>query len=219
MSLIYILEDDESIAELVKSALELSNINVKKFFNSKDFFNGLKSEMPDMTILDIMLPDNNGLEVISQLKMKYPSLPVIFLSAMNSELDKVKGLELGAEDYITKPFGVMELVARIKTVLRRSTSVNSVIVEDDMWINTEKMTVVKDGKKIILTPKEFQLLIVLIENKGKVLKREDLLNKVWGYDYVGETRTVDNHIKQLRNKTQSEKIDTVFGVGYRWKEE
>ena len=219
MSLVYILEDDESIAELVKSALELSNINVKKFFSSKDFFAGLESEMPDMTILDIMLPDNNGLEVLSQLKMKYPSLPVIFLSAMNSELDKVKGLELGAEDYITKPFGIMELVARVKTVLRRSVPANNVMVEDDMWINTEKMTVIKDGEKIILTPKEFQLLIVLIENKGKVLKREDLLNKVWGYDYAGETRTVDNHIKQLRNKTQSEKIDTVFGVGYRWKEE
>jgi len=151
--------------------------------------------------------------------MKYPSLPVIFLSAMNSELDKVKGLELGAEDYITKPFGIMELVARVKTVLRRSVPANNVMVEDDMWINTEKMTVIKDEEKIILTPKEFQLLIVLIENKGKVLKREDLLNKVWGYDYAGETRTVDNHIKQLRNKTQSEKIDTVFGVGYRWKEE
>jgi two-component system alkaline phosphatase synthesis response regulator PhoP len=219
MSLVYILEDDESIAELVKSALELSNINVKKFFSSKDFFAGLESEMPDMTILDIMLPDNNGLEVLSQLKMKYPSLPVIFLSAMNSELDKVKGLELGAEDYITKPFGIMELVARVKTVLRRSVPANNVMVEDDMWINTEKMTVIKDEEKIILTPKEFQLLIVLIENKGKVLKREDLLNKVWGYDYAGETRTVDNHIKQLRNKTQSEKIDTVFGVGYRWKEE
>ena len=219
MSLVYILEDDESIAELVKSALELSNINVKKFFSSKDFFAGLESEMPDMTILDIMLPDNNGLEVLSQLKMKYPSLPVIFLSAMNSELDKVKGLELGAEDYITKPFGIMELVARVKTVLRRSVPANNVMVEDDMWINTEKMTVIKDEEKIILTPKEFQLLTVLIQNKGKVLKREDLLNKVWGYDYAGETRTVDNHIKQLRNKTQSEKIDTVFGVGYRWKEE
>lgn len=218
MSLVYILEDDESIAELVKSALELSNINVKKFFSSKDFFIGLESKMPDMAILDIMLPETNGFEVITQIKTKYSSLPVIFLSAMNSELAKVKGLELGAEDYITKPFGIMELVARVKAVLRRAIP-NNVIVEEDMWIDTEKMTVVKDGEKIVLTPKEFLLLTVLIQNKGKVLKREDLLNKVWGYDYIGETRTVDNHIKQLRNKTKSEKIDTVFGVGYRWKEE
>jgi len=218
MSLVYILEDDESIAELVKSALELSNINVKKFLNSKDFFIGLESKMPDMAILDIMLPETNGFEVITQIKTKYSSLPVIFLSAMNSELAKVKGLELGAEDYITKPFGIMELVARVKAVLRRAIP-NNVIVEEDMWIDTGKMTVVKDGEKIVLTPKEFLLLTVLIQNKGKVLKREDLLNKVWGYDYIGETRTVDNHIKQLRNKTKSEKIDTVFGVGYRWKEE
>ena len=218
MSLVYILEDDESIAELVKSALELSNINVKKFLNSKDFFIVLESEMPDMAILDIMLPETNGFEVITQIKTKYSSLPVIFLSAMNSELAKVKGLELGAEDYITKPFGIMELVARVKAVLRRAIP-NNVIVEEDMWIDTGKMTVVKDGEKIVLTPKEFLLLTVLIQNKGKVLKREDLLNKVWGYDYIGETRTVDNHIKQLRNKTKSEKIDTVFGVGYRWKEE
>lgn len=221
MSRVYILEDDATITELVRCTLELSGIDVSSYGNANDFFGALSLGLPDMAILDIMLPDMDGFKVITKVKREYPDLPVVFLSALGSEIDKVKGLELGAEDYITKPFGVMELTARVKAVLRRhvpQASESDVITEGNMVIDSRRLKVTVDGEEVEITHKAFLLLAALVRNKGRVMSRTDLLNKVWGYDYIGETRTVDNHIKILRNKTNTDRIETVFGVGYKWKE-
>lgn len=210
---IYLLEDDKSIAELVKCALEMSNLQVTCFETVSSFLAATEGCMPAVALLDIMLPDGNGLDVLAKLKQKSPTTGVIMLSALGQETDKVKGLNLGADDYIAKPFGVLELTARVNALLRRFAPVAS-IVRGDLSLDEDTMTATLRGTKLELNNKEFNLLKYLMQKEGKALTRENILNAVWGYD-EGETRTVDNHIARLR-KLGIDYIETVFGVGYKF---
>lgn len=209
---VYLLEDDRNIAELVKCALEMSNIAVECFETIASFTDAVEKAPPAAALLDIMLPDGNGLDVLPKLKQKYPAMGVIVLSALGQETDKVRGLNLGADDYIAKPFGVLELVARVNAALRR-TAKSSVLKVGELEMNFDNMTVVYRGKPLTLNNKEFQLLKFCAANEGKVLPRDTLLTEVWGYD-DGETRTLDNHIARLRKLGLN--FETVFGVGYRF---
>ena len=198
---VYVLEDDESIRELVTMALEMAQISIKSFSKISDFLEAIDKELPIVILLDIMLPDGNGLDVLTKVKAKYPHIQCIMLSALSQELDKVKGLNSGADDYITKPFSTLELIARVKAALRRC--VNEEKILDDLIINKDKMEVTYKGKVLELNNKEYQL-------------RERLINAIWGYDYLGESRTIDNHILRLR-KLGFSQIETIFGVGYKFR--
>ncbi|MFR7880911.1 MAG: response regulator transcription factor [Christensenellales bacterium] len=193
---VYVLEDDESIRELVTMALEMAQISIKSFSKISDFLEAIDKELPIVILLDIMLPDGNGLDVLTKVKAKYPHIQCIMLSALSQELDKVKGLNSGADDYITKPFSTLELIARVKAALRRC--VNEEKILDDLIINKDKMEVTYKGKVLELNNKEYQLLLYFVENPDVVLSRERLINAIWGYDYLGESRTIDNHILRLR---------------------
>lgn len=215
MSKVYLLEDDKSICELVSCALESSGIRVKTFNTVRDFSAAMQEERPDLCLLDIMLPDGNGLDVLTDVTKTY-GVPCIMLSALGQELDKVRGLNLGAQDYITKPFGIMELTARVNAALRLRTRRSSFRYESGgLKIDGDAATVVYDGETLSLNPKEFKLLCCLAENEGRVMPRDRLLMEVWGYD-VGETRTVDNHIARLRKLGLSDCIHTVHGLGYKF---
>ncbi len=210
---VYLLEDDQNIGELVKCALEMSNIPVECFGTIAAFTDAVDKAPPAAALLDIMLPDGNGLDVLPKLKQKYPAMGVIMLSALGQETDKVRGLNLGADDYIAKPFGVLELAARVNALLRRSGG-NVSLVRGDLSLDEETMTATLHGVKLELNNKEFNLLKYLMQKEGKALTRENILNAVWGYD-EGETRTVDNHVARLR-KMGIDYIETVFGVGYKF---
>lgn len=218
------VEDDENISELILATLQTSSYNSEVFSDYKELEKGLKENTPNLIILDIMLPGKDGLEIIRELKAHEitKDIPVIFLTAKGEELDKVKGLELGAEDYITKPFGVLELLARVKTVLRRGYKADEVGISSDLMIDFKSKEVRVGQKKIKLTFKEFELLEHLYKNSGIVLSRENLLDKVWGYSYdVDTTRTVDMHIKSIRQKLSDsvenpKYIETVRGYGYKF---
>lgn len=211
---VYVLEDDESIRELVTMALEMAQISIKSFSKISDFLEAIDKELPIVILLDIMLPDGNGLDVLTKVKAKYPHIQCIMLSALSQELDKVKGLNSGADDYITKPFSMLELIARVKAALRRC--VNEEKILDDLIINKDKMEVTYKGKVLELNNKEYQLLLYFVENPDVVLSRERLINAIWGYDYLGESRTIDNHILRLR-KLGFSQIETIFGVGYKFR--
>ena len=219
--MIYCVEDDDNIRELVIYTLETTGLKARGFADGSAFMEALAFDTPELILLDIMLPGDNGLELLKKLKSspKTKGIPVIMVTAKGSEYDKVVGLDSGADDYVTKPFGMMELVSRIKAVLRRSGK-----VEDRMDMETagvhmdvKKHEVTVDGKEISLTLKEFELLEKLMRNQGIVLTRDQLLTEIWGYDFDGETRTVDVHIRTLRQKLgeKGEIIQTVRGVGYR----
>ena len=226
MPLIYIIEDDEDINELLVYNLTKEGFKVKSFYNGKEPLKKLKLDNPDLIILDIMLPDLDGLEFCKKLKANPETehIPIIMLTAKSTEIDKVVGLELGADDYITKPFSIRELIARIKAVIRRSSRYikdKTVIIRDgDLEINTEKMEVKLYGKPIKLTNKEFKILIALINAKDKVLSREHILDLVWGNDIDVYDRTIDVHINKLRLKLEDygKKIKTVRGYGYMWED-
>lgn len=219
--MIYCVEDDDNIRELVIYTLETTGLKARGFADGSAFMEALAFDTPELILLDIMLPGDDGLELLKKLKSssKTKSIPVIMVTAKGSEYDKVVGLDSGADDYVTKPFGMMELVSRIKAVLRRTGK-----VEDRMdmetagvHIDVKKHEVTVDGKAISLTLKEFELLEKLMRNQGIVLTRDQLLTEIWGYDFDGETRTVDVHIRTLRQKLgdKGEIIQTVRGVGYR----
>ena len=218
---IYIVEDDASIRELESYALKSAGFETLGFENSRDFFAQMESHLPDLILLDIMLPGDDGMVLLKKLKSssKTKDIPVIMVTAKGSEYDKVIGLDSGADDYVTKPFGMMELVSRIKAVLRRSrkTEEKSQIELSGVCMNIKKHDVTVNGKEVALTLKEFELLEKLMLNKGIVLTRDQLLTEIWGYDFDGETRTVDVHVRTLRQKLgeKGDLIQTVRGVGYR----
>lgn len=218
--MIYCVEDDKNIRELVTYTLATTGMEAAGFEDGKTFWQEMKKQRPDLILLDIMLPEEDGMEILKKLKNTQGTqeIPVIMVTARSSEYDKVIGLDGGADDYITKPFGMMELVSRIKAVLRRTSPKGKkalAVRELAMDIGRHKVTV--EDEEITLTLKEFELLEKLLENRNVVLTRDRLLEEIWGYDYIGETRTVDVHIRTLRQKLKSagELIETVRGVGYR----
>lgn len=223
MKEIYIVEDDENIQELIIYALTSANFNVIGFSSSKEFYLKLNDSKPDLIILDIMLPGEDGISILKNLKsnIQTQDIPIIMLTAKSSELDKITGLDLGADDYITKPFSVLELISRIKAVLRRSSKDDlSVLKVNNIYLDKNTRIVTSNNTTIDLTFKEFELLEYLIINKNIVLNRSDLLTNIWGYDFAGETRTVDMHIASLRQKLASEgkNIITIRNIGYKLEE-
>lgn len=219
--MIYCVEDDDSIRELVVYTLESTGLKACGFPEGSSFMEALASETPELVLLDIMLPGEDGIELLKKLKSsnKTKDIPVIMVTAKGTEYDKVIGLDSGADDYVTKPFGMMELVSRIKAVLRRSgrSSREEEMENSGVRLNIKRHEVTVDGKPVALTLKEFELLERLMRNKNIVLTRDQLLGDIWGYDFDGETRTVDVHIRTLRQKLgdKGDLIETVRGVGYR----
>ncbi len=221
--MIFCVEDDSNIRELVVYTLETTGFQARGFEEGKSFLEALALETPDLILMDIMLPGEDGISLLKRLKnsSKTRDIPVIMVTAKGAEYDKVKGLDLGADDYVTKPFGMMELVSRIKAVLRRSGAAKKkaedIIVSGNLEINTKKHEVKADGEVVGLTLKEYELLKRLMENPNIVMTRDSLLEEIWGYDFDGETRTVDVHIRTLRQKLGKcgERVETVRGVGYR----
>lgn len=211
-SKVYILEDDSSICGLIKVALEMNGIEFAAYGCCADFLAAMEREQPQVALLDVMLPDGNGFEVLKKIKAAYPSVSCIMLSALGKEEDKVNGLNLGADDYVSKPFSVLELTARVNAALRRAGN-NNVARAGDLVVDYDSMSVLLKGRKLELNRKEYELLKYFVENAGKVLKRETLLNNIWGYE-SGETRTLDNHVARLR-KLGIDNLETVFGVGYK----
>lgn len=215
--MIYVVEDDKAIRNLVLYALKEKNYQVRGFEDGLNVVESLKNENVDLLILDIMLPEKDGIEILKEVR-EFSDIPIIMLTAKNDEYDKVLGLESGADDYITKPFSILELISRIKVVLRRSEKKDSEHLSyKNIRVNIKKRTAKIDGEKIDLTYKEFEMLLLFLSNIGNVITREDFLLKIWGYDYEGETRTVDVHIASLRNKLKSAgvHIKTVRNLGYK----
>ena len=221
MALIYIVEDDVNIREIESFSLKNSGYTIEDFECAKDFWRRITDKVPDLIVLDIMLPDEDGLSIVKKLRNRANTkhIPVMMVTAKTSEMDRVKGLDIGADDYLIKPFGVMELISRVKALLRRSMSLEDekVLVLDEIQLNNEKHVVHVNDEKVELTYKEFELLKLLMRNAGIVLQREDIMVKVWGTDYEGESRTLDMHIKTLRKKLgeSGNRIKTVRNVGYR----
>lgn len=221
--MIYYAEDDSSIRELVLYTLKTTGFEARGFENGEKLFEALSGgDIPQLLLLDIMLPGEDGIEIMKRLRRSGYEFPVIMVTAKNSEYDKVTGLDCGADDYISKPFGMMELIARIKAVLRRAERTESLAGGDilscgGVELDVRRHTVTVNGVPAELTLKEFELLRILMKNRNAVLTRDNLLESIWGYDCAGETRTVDVHIKTLRQKlgAGSEIIKTVRGVGYK----
>lgn len=221
--MIFCVEDDSNIRELVVYTLETTGFRARGFEDGKEFWETLALETPRLVLLDIMLPGEDGIEILKKLKSspRTREIPVIMVTAKGAEYDKVKGLDLGADDYVTKPFGMMELVSRVKAVLRRSEKAardqKNILASGDIEIDTQKHEVTAAGEVVNLTLKEYELLKRLMENQNVVMTRDRLLEDIWGYDFDGETRTVDVHVRTLRQKLGScgDKIETVRGVGYR----
>lgn len=219
MTLIYIVEDDASIREIETIALKNSNYLVQAFERASDFYNRLDQVLPDLILLDIMLPDENGYEIVRKLRKsaKTARIPVMMVTAKTTEMDLVKGLDDGADDYMKKPFSVMELLSRVKALLRRTQeNTTAVLSAGGIVLDHEKHSVTADGRQIELTYKEYELLRYLMLNENVVLSRESIMLYVWGTDYEGESRTVDMHIKTLRQKLgeHGSLIGTVRNVGY-----
>ncbi len=218
---IYIVEDDKNIREIEMFALKNSGYAVEEFENAKSFFSKTAEKVPDLVLLDIMLPDMDGLEIVKKLRSRPDTvrIPIILVTAKTTELDKVKGLDIGADDYLTKPFGVMELISRVKALLRRSRSLqdDKQLVIGDITLDSERREVHVGGELCELTFKEFELLKLLMVNAGIVLHRDTIMSDVWGTDYEGESRTLDMHIKTLRQKLgeAGNMIKTVRNVGYK----
>jgi len=223
MRKIYIVEDDEDIREIVLYALNSAGFEAIGFECGERFFSTLNAELPALVLLDIMLPEADGLTILKQLRNapQTKTLPIIMLTAKGSEFDKVKGLDLGADDYIVKPFGVMELISRINAVMRRSgavSEVNEQIEYGGILLDNDRRAVSVDGETVTLTYKEYELLYFLMLNKEIVLARDKIMEAIWGYDFEGESRTLDMHIRALRQKLNAagEYIKTIRNVGYKF---
>lgn len=220
MSLIYIVEDDVNIREIERYALKNSGFDVQEFECGRELYKAVEKKVPSLILLDIMLPNEDGLDILTELRSKKATkkVPIIMVTAKTTELDKVKGLDLGADDYMTKPFGVMELISRVKALLRRTEDVAEVPIlsNGEIVVDTDKRSVAVSGKVCELTYKEFELLKMLLLNRGIVLTRDKIMDQVWGFEYEGESRTVDMHIKTLRQKLGDAggAIKTVRNVGY-----
>lgn len=221
MERIYVVEDDENIRELLKVALEGFGYEIMAYEAAESALIDMKLKKPDLVLLDIMLPGMDGLTAIKTMKEDHQlkNVPIICLTAKDKELDKVIGLDIGADDYITKPFGVLELAARIRSLLRRTNKeLEEIIKIKSITINPMTREVKNNGELVELTYKEYELLMYLLENENRVVPRDELLNQIWGYEYDGESRTLDIHIRTLRQKlgqTGVECIKTVRSVGYR----
>lgn len=217
--MIYIVEDDPGIRKLLSVALEGNGYKVKTFSTGGSVVSSAVIDRPELVLLDVMLPEKDGFQILSELRAAdgISGVPVIMVTAKSSEYDKVEGFDKGADDYISKPFSMLELLSRVKAVLRRSSPSPSLLRCGDIELSDTAHTVVVNGKEIQLTLKEFELLKSLMENRGNVLSRDVLLSTVWGYEYPGETRTVDVHIRHLREKLgePGNMIETVKGVGYK----
>ncbi len=226
---VLVVDDEESILTLIKFHLEKAGLTVITAEEGKKALEIVKEEKPDLIVLDIMLPGMDGIEICKSLRKEDYHTPILMLTAKDEEIDKIIGLEVGADDYMTKPFSVRELMARVKAMLRRSLQYLDIerekerITLHDLVIFPQKYEAFLKGKQIYLTPKEFELLELMVKNKGKVLDRNLLLNRIWGYNYYGDTRIVDVHISNLREKIEDnsakpEYIKTVRGVGYKFRE-
>ncbi len=218
--MIFCVEDDDGIRELMIYALNASGFEAKGFTDGKGLFEALKSETPKLIMLDIMLPGEDGIGILKRLRntADFAEIPVIMATAKGTEYDKVTGLDSGADDYLAKPFGMMEMISRVKAVLRRTLREDKATLQNgNLTINLAAHTVTANGGEIQLTLKEFEILKLFMKNLGLVFTREHLLQSVWGEDYFGETRTVDVHIGTLRTKLGGcgDYIETVRGVGYR----
>lgn len=218
MALVYIVEDDNDIREMETYALRSAGLSVDAFADSESFFATLSQRLPDLVLLDIMLPGEDGLSILKKLREGHTTqtIPIMMVSAKTSEKDRVKGLDSGADDYLIKPFGIMELVSRCKALLRRSNRLVTVLAYDSIEMDDERHRVTVDGNDVELTFKEYALLKFLLENSGTTVTRERLMEAVWGFAFTGESRTVDMHIKTLRKKlgAAGAHILTVRNVGY-----
>lgn len=225
--MIFLVEDDENIRELVVYTLNNTGLHAQGFGTPSAFWAEMKNAKPELILLDIMLPEETGLSILEKLRnnKETKKVPVIMLTAKGSEIDKVRGFDLGADDYIPKPFGMMELVARVKAVLRRTQNDETQTADSysvaNLFVSVAKHKVKVDDETVELTKKEFDMLCYLLENKNIVLTRDQLLNHIWGYSFDGESRTVDVHIRTLRQKLGSagNVIETIRGVGYRISDE
>ena len=222
--MIFCVEDDTSSRELMIYTLNSAGFDAKGFPESTEFWKAIETETPELIMLDIMLPGEDGIEILKKLRSKTATkdIPVIMATAKGTEYDKVIGLDTGADDYLVKPFGMMEMVSHIKAVLRRTApkTVKNVLSTGKLSVNLDEHSVFANGEKVMLTLKEFELLRIFMENPGRVFSRDVLLEKIWGTEFYGETRTVDVHIGTLRTKLGEcgEYIETIRGVGYRMEE-
>ncbi len=219
--MIYFIEDDNNIRELVVYTLNTTGQEATGFERPSEFWKALDEKLPELILLDVMLPEEDGLKILKKIRSSKltENIPVIMITAKGSEIDKLKGFDLGADDYVSKPFGIMELLARIKAVLRRT---NKTVKKEEyavgpLYVCPQKHRVKVNGEKVTLTLKEFELLCLMLENRDIVLSRDTILDKVWGYSFDGENRTVDVHIRTLRQKLgeAGNLIETVRGIGYK----
>jgi two-component system alkaline phosphatase synthesis response regulator PhoP len=223
--IIYSVEDDLNIQNVIRIALQNTQFEIVCFDNAHEMFNQLEKSTPDLFLLDIMLPDMDGIEIIKRIKKQHrlKNIPIMIISAKASEIDKVIGLDTGADDYLIKPFGVLELVSRVKALLRRNDSnaeEDSINIKG-LTINKKEYTALYDNKLIRFTKKQFELLEYLMTKPERLISKDEILNNVWGYDFFGETRTLDVHIKELRRKLKiaginQEVIETIRGIGYKF---
>ena len=220
--MIWCVEDDANIRDIELYALNSAGFETRGFEDGLSFWEALKKEKPELVLLDVMLPGMDGIEVLSKMKasVELAGVPVIMATAKGQEYDRIRGLDLGADDYIVKPFSMMEMVSRVKAVLRRSQphQVSKLLKVGGLVVNLEEHTVVVDGARVQLTYKEFELLRIFLSHPGMVYTREQLFAQVWKLDYMGDSRTLDSHIRTLRQKLNGygKRIETVRSVGYRW---
>lgn len=218
---IVVVEDDDSIREVIEIALGSTGYNITGFDNALDAIDYIKSNVVDLAIFDVMLPKISGIEAIKIIRQTNGQLPILILSAKDREIDKVTGLDSGGDDYLAKPFGILELQARVRALIRRKKTTVNELKTSTLAVNLATRVVTKNGIEVDLTNKEYQLLIYLMENRNRVVARDELLNEIWGFDFMGESRALDVHVRALRSKLDTETtkyIATTRGVGYRFEE-